>query len=311
MACQHSLKCDFVQAYLLGWPVLADDLVTFLKKTAMSDPLDNDIDTLLIVDDEANILAALTRLFRRDGYQLLRAESGQAALNILAVQEVGVIVSDQRMPEMNGVQFLSKARERWPDTVRIMLSGYTELSSVTASVNEGAIHKFLTKPWDDDVLRETVREAFQLYRVTRENTRLNAALKKANEALTQWNHELEQRVADKTREALRNLNILRASQEILAHLPMPVLGIDPDGYLVMVNQAAESQLDVSAAFLGELAADVLPAGLLDASPDNGTEGRGCLPDGRKLRFWRYALGTPSTVTGTALVIHHIDPKNLQ
>ena len=277
----------------------------------MSDPIDTATDTLLIVDDEANILSALTRLFRRDGYQLFRAESGSAALEILAEHEMGVIISDQRMPDMTGVQFLSAARERWPDTMRIILSGYTELSSVTDSVNQGAIHKFLTKPWDDDVLRETVREAFQLYRVTRENIRLNAALKEANEALTGWNRELEQRVADKTREALRNLHILRASQEILAHLPMPVLGIDPDGYLVMVNRAAESMLDVSAASLGELAADVLPAGLLDASPGDGETGHAQLPDGRQASFWRYPLGTASVAMGTALVIQHLDPKSLQ
>ncbi len=276
----------------------------------MSD-LHTAVDTLLIVDDEANILAALARLFRRDGYQLLRAESGSAALEILAEHEVGVIVSDQRMPGMTGVQFLSAARERWPDTMRIMLSGYTELSSVTDSVNQGAIHKFLTKPWDDDALRETVREAFQLYRVTRENIRLNAALKEANEALTRWNHELEERVADKTREALRNLHILRASQEILAHLPMPVLGIDPDGYLVMVNRAAESLLDVSAASLGELAADVLPADLLDASLGDGETGHVRLPDGRHASFWRYPLGTASVAMGTALVIQHIDPRKPQ
>lgn len=277
----------------------------------MSDPIDTATDTLLIVDDEANILSALARLFRRDGYQVLRAESGSAALEILAEHEIGVIISDQRMPNMTGVQFLSKARENWPDTVRIMLSGYTELSSVTDSVNQGAIHKFLTKPWDDDSLRETVREAFQLYRMTRENTRLNAALLEANEALTRWNHELEERVADKTREALRSLHILRASQEILAHLPMPVLGIDPDGYLVMVNQAAESQLDVSPARLGELATDVLPACLLEAGPGEGEVGHASLADGRNVRFWRYPLGTASSAMGTALAIQHIDPKKLQ
>ena len=277
----------------------------------MSDTLDLVTDTLLIVDDEANILSALARLFRSDGYQVLRAESGSAALEILAEHEIGVIISDQRMPSMTGVQFLSKARENWPDTVRIMLSGYTELSSVTDSVNQGAIYKFLTKPWEDDALRETVREAFQLYRVTRENTRLNAALLEANVALTRWNHELEERVADKTREALRNLHILRASQEILAHLPMPVLGIDPDGYLVMVNQAAESQLDVSPARLGELAIDVLPVCLLEAGPGEGEAGHASLPDGRNVRFWRYPLGTASVEMGTALVIQHIDPKKLQ
>lgn len=267
-------------------------------------------DTLLIVDDEANILAALGRLFRRDGYHLLRAETGREALALLAEHEVGVIISDQRMPDMNGVRFLSTARERWPDTVRIMLSGYTELSSVTDSVNQGAIYKFLTKPWDDATLRETVHEAFQLHRVTRENTRLNAALREANTALTQWNQELEQRVAEKTREALRNLHVLRASQEILAHLPLAVFGIDPDGYLVMANQASEHVLAGAPALLGELAGDVLPAGLLDTDLDAEGNGRGRLADGRLVDFWRYPLGGAATMIGTALVIQHAKAREL-
>ncbi|MDD5388600.1 MAG: response regulator [Gallionellaceae bacterium] len=262
-------------------------------------------DTLLIVDDEANILAALNRLFRRDGYRLLRAESGREALTLLAEHEVGVIVSDQRMPDMSGVQFLSAARERWPDTVRIMLSGYTELSSVTDSVNQGAIYKFLTKPWDDVTLRETVREAFQLHRVTHENTRLNAALREANTALTRWNQELERRVADKTREALRHLHVLRASQETLAHLPMAVFGIDKDGYLVMANRASERILAGAPALLGELADAVLPAALLDAGLDAAGKGRGRLADGRQVDFWRYPLGGVAGAIGTALVIENV------
>lgn len=265
-------------------------------------------DTLLIVDDEANILAALSRVFRRDGYRLLRAESGREALALLAEHEVGVILSDQRMPDMNGVQFLSKARERWPDAVRIILSGYTELSSVTESVNQGAIYKFLTKPWEDEVLRETVREAFQLHRVTRENTQLNSALRQANAALTRLNQELEQRVADKTREALRNLNVLRASQEILAHLPMAVFGIDSDGCLVLVNRAAERLLPGAPGLLGELADAVLPAGLLADVLDRDGKGHGQLADGRHVSFWRYPLGDASTRIGTALVIEHVDSE---
>lgn len=271
---------------------------------------ENDVvDTLLIVDDEPNILTALVRLFRRDGYRLLNASSGREALALLAANEVGVIISDQRMPDMSGIQFLSKAREHWPDTVRIMLSGYTELSSVTDSVNKVAIYKFLTKPWDDDALREAVRKAFHLYQVTRENTHLNSALKAANESLTRWNQELEQRVATKTREVLRNQHMLRASQEILAHLPLPVLGIDPDGYLVMVNRAAETLLGIASTFLGELATDVLPVGLA-VSCDKG-EGRCRLADGRKIEYWRYPLGADDMVMGTALVVHHLEGQAVQ
>ncbi|KAF0103833.1 MAG: response regulator receiver [bacterium] len=265
-------------------------------------------DTLLIVDDEANILAALARLFRRDGYALLRATSGREALALLATHEVGVILTDQRMPDMSGVQFLAKARERWPDSVRIMLSGYTELSSVTESVNQGAIYKFLTKPWDDEPLRQTVREAFQLHRVTRENTRLNAALREANAALTLWNQELEQRVAEKTREALRHLHVLRAAQEVVAHLPLPVFGIDCDGCLVMANQAAARLLPGASARLGETADELLPTTLFSSMLDAAGKGRGRLADGRGIRFWRYPLGGASASIGTALVIEHVEPE---
>lgn len=264
--------------------------------------------TLLVVDDEANILAALTRLFRRDGYRLLSATSGEAGLALLAENEVGVILSDQRMPDMSGVEFLRAARERCPDTVRVMLSGYTDLSSVTDSVNKVAIYKFLTKPWDDDALREVVRKAFHLYRVTRENTRLTVALKEANASLTRLNQELEQRVADKTREATRNLHILRASQEILAHLPMPILGIDPDGYLVMVNHAAESLLGVSTACLGELAAGILPDGLCGTQAAGAGEAN--LADGRTIAYWRYPLVSDEVEMGTALVVHHLNGRLL-
>lgn len=287
-----------------------------MKRASVNSPIHADMsdthdttNTLLIVDDEANILTALGRLFRRDGYRLLSASSGQDALALLAENEVGVILSDQRMPDMSGIQFLREARERWPDTVRIMLSGYTELSSVTDSVNKVAIYKFLTKPWDDEALREVVRKAFHLYQVTRENTRLNSALKEANASLTQWNQALEQRVADKTREVLRNQHILRASQEILARLPLPVLGIDPDGYLVMVNRAAETLLGVSGASLGELASDALPKGL--TADGEATQGQGRLGDGRTIEYWRYPLGSGEWVMGTALVIHHLDGQALR
>lgn len=267
---------------------------------------DDIADTLLIVDDEANILSSLGRVFRRDGYRLLSASGGREGLELLEKHEVGVILSDQRMPDMTGVRFLSKVRERWPDTVRIVLSGYTELSSVTDSINQGAIYKFLTKPWEDDDLRETVRKAFQLYRVTRENTRLNAALKEANTELTRWNHELERRVADKTGEALRNLHVLRVAQEILARLPLAVLGIDPEGYIALSNQEAERLLGTAGPLLGERAEQALPESLWSragSSLDPGP-GLGRLDDGRRVSFWRYALGETSAAAGTALVIDH-------
>ena len=119
--------------------------------------------TLLVVDDEPNILAAIRRLLRSQGYQVLTAGSAREAMELLASKQVQVILSDQRMPEMSGTEFLQRVKQMHPDTVRIVMSGYTELQSVIAAVNEGALYKFLTKPWDDDQLRRHVREAFEYY----------------------------------------------------------------------------------------------------------------------------------------------------
>jgi len=139
--------------------------------------------TLLLVDDEENILRSLERLMRQDGYTILRASSGEAGLDILKQHSVGVIMSDQRMPGMTGVEFLSRVKELYPHIVRLVLSGYTELNAVTDAINRGAVYKFLTKPWEDDLLRENVREAFRFFELAHENTRLVSELEQARAEL--------------------------------------------------------------------------------------------------------------------------------
>ena len=121
--------------------------------------------TLLLLDDEENVLRALTRLLRREGYQILTASNAQDAFALLAKHDVQVILSDQRMPEMSGTEFLSRVKELYPETIRIILSGYTDLKSVTDAVNRGSIYKFLTKPWDDGQLRAIIAQAFQHHRL--------------------------------------------------------------------------------------------------------------------------------------------------
>ena len=220
---------------------------------------------LLLVDDEENITAALVRVLRRDGYTILRANSGQGGLDLLAQQKVGVIISDQRMPGMTGTEFLIKVKERYPDTVRIVLSGYTELNSVTDAINRGAVYKFLTKPWEDDLLRANVQEAFQRYEMRAENVRLNLELQDANDALRQINQELERRVELKTREIVHNLEVLRVSQEMLEVMPVAAIGIDKDGLIVIANQMAHMLFSTDAtrpSLLDEAADRIIPADLL-------------------------------------------------
>src|SRR5574341_1327163 len=103
---------------------------------------------LLIVDDEPFVLSALTRLLRRDGYEVVTAPGPNRGIEVLQAQGVGVIISDYRMPEMDGVEFLRRAREVVPDAIRIILSGYAETHAILSAVNDGGIHKYLTKPWN-------------------------------------------------------------------------------------------------------------------------------------------------------------------
>jgi FixJ family two-component response regulator len=240
--------------------------------------------TILLVDDEANILSALTRLLRPLGYNILRAGGGKEGLEVLAQHEVGVIVSDQRMPEMTGVEFLRKAHELYPDTVRIVLSGYTDLNSVTDAINHGAIYKFLTKPWEDDLLRANIEEAFQRYEMKRENYRLN--------------HELEKRVEEKTLEVTRNLKTLRVSQEILESLPVAVIGIDDDGYIALANSMAHHLLDRGGErpLLGELAREMIPGQLLGCTGDAIVT----MPDGVLFHCWQTTMGRLSHSHGVVL-----------
>jgi CheY-like chemotaxis protein len=160
-------ECDEMQGYYFSKPLPAAEFEAMLReqrRLPLPAASDADTKTLLLVDDEPAVLSALQRCLRIDGYTILCAESGAAALELLSTHQVQVILSDQRMPGMSGTEFLAIVKELYPATVRIILSGYTELKVVTEAVNRGAVFKFLTKPWEDELLRDHIREAFRIYR---------------------------------------------------------------------------------------------------------------------------------------------------
>lgn len=136
--------------------------------------------TLLLVDDEENVIAALKRVFRRSGYRILTAGSGQEGLDLLAGNDVDVIISDQRMPKMDGTEFLVRAKRAFPESIRIMLSGYTEMQSIVDAINRGSIYKFLTKPWEDEQLRGQVEGAFGQKAACDDSRQLQRNLAEAN-----------------------------------------------------------------------------------------------------------------------------------
>ncbi|SNY51415.1 PAS domain S-box-containing protein/diguanylate cyclase (GGDEF) domain-containing protein [Arsukibacterium tuosuense] len=159
--------CDEYQGYYFGRPMPADKLEHYLQNYQQNriirPAIIDDARTILLVDDEENILSALTRSLRREGYHILSCTSAMQAFEVLALNQVQVIVSDQRMPGMSGTEFLSQVKDMYPDTIRIVLSGYTDLKSVTEAINKGAIYKFMTKPWQEDELRQEIKKAFVQY----------------------------------------------------------------------------------------------------------------------------------------------------
>ena len=216
--------------------------------------------TILCVDDEANVLKSLKRLFLDEDYEILTAESGKGGLALLEQhQPIQVVISDYRMPEMDGVAFLKQVHERWPDTVRIVLSGYADTASVVAAINEGQVYKFIPKPWNDDELKVAIAKAVERYFLVKANVELNEELRQANDELSRIAAQLEEKVAERTEELLFQNKVLRHGQVILNTLPIGVIGFDREGVLVQRNRFAEETLrDFRHSPLGATAEEVLP-----------------------------------------------------
>ena len=158
--------------------------------------------TILFVDDEPSILSSLRRLFRPIGYQIHLAEGGKAALAILEQVAVDLVISDMRMPEMDGVQFLEQVRQRWPDTVRLLLTGYADISSTIDAVNRGEIYRYIAKPWDDHDIILIVHDALAHQALVQENKRLQAVALRQNADLKAAHAHLEALVAQRSTELM-------------------------------------------------------------------------------------------------------------
>lgn len=169
--------------------------------------------TLLCVDDEPNILNALRRLFQRNGYyQILTATGGREGLAILEREPVDLVISDMRMPGMSGAQFLEEVRGRWPDTVRILLTGYSDIESTVAAINTGQITRYVAKPWNDDETLLIVREALEHKRLLDDKRRLEALTKAQNEQLIVLNATLEHKVEERTAQLAAALTTVEAAR---------------------------------------------------------------------------------------------------
>ncbi|MBM4334973.1 MAG: response regulator [Deltaproteobacteria bacterium] len=183
---------------------------------------------VLFVDDEVNILKAITRLFRQEPVRVYTANSSAQALALLETESIQVVVSDQRMPGGPGVKLLALVRERFPEIVRIMLTGHTEIDVAIEAINHGQIYRLMTKPWDDHELRATVRQALDDWSMREEIRRLNQIAQLQNAELQAMNASLEQKVDERTRELqLANLELRKAYLPTVRALSEAVDAKDP------------------------------------------------------------------------------------
>ncbi|MHC4550342.1 MAG: response regulator [Planctomycetota bacterium] len=185
---------------------------------------------VLCVDDEKSILSALRRVFLDEPWKVFFAESGPEGLDLIRQHGADLILSDFRMPGMNGLEFLKKVKEAHPECMRVVFSGYADIGVIIAALNEGEIYRFINKPWNDDELLDIVRKALEHQHLRKENRRLHL--------------ELELKIAQRTRELEEKNRALRFASSVLELLPAPILGIDAKKRVYFANAKARKLLDL-------------------------------------------------------------------
>ncbi len=217
--------------------------------------------TVLLVDDEENILNSLRRMLRKEPYQLFTSSSAREAFKILRTNKVHLIISDNRMPGTDGIDFLAKVKEKYPDAIRIILTGYTDVDAITESINKGHIYKFFLKPWNDDNLKLEIRKALEQYELIQENIMLDKKVVEQNRKLKEMNEHLEELVRERTIELeLRNM-ALELSHAILEDLPLAIMGVSADSLIVLMNNRARTVLGGDNFLVGNEIEECFPAEL--------------------------------------------------
>lgn len=196
--------------------------------------------TVLCVDDEVNILNSLKRLLRKESYRLLTASRPDEGLSLLKEHEVQLVMTDHRMPEMSGTDFLARVKKDHPEVIRIILTGYTEVDSITRSINMGNIYKFFLKPWNDENLKLEIKKALEQYDLIQTNKELHKKVVEQNQALKEANENLEHKVRARTKTLEIQNKALELSRAILEDLPLPIIGISAENMVVFINQNSQS-----------------------------------------------------------------------
>lgn len=193
--------------------------------------------TFLVVDDEPDILDAIRRMFRRN-YRVLTAQRADEALDIVEEQPVQVVMTDQRMPQMTGIEFLAELREHYPHIVRVLFTGYSDIDHVIDAINEGHVYRYISKPWKPAELKLFVEQAFEYYESERERDRLLEEVQEANRQLEERNQLLRQ-----ANEELKQLDRMKTVfMEVVSHELNTPIAITL-GYAFLLKKELADELD--------------------------------------------------------------------
>jgi len=184
--------------------------------------------TLLCIDDDEATLRALQRLLHGEEYRVLVAKTVSEAFAFLSQETIQVVMADQRMPDITGSELLQQIKEKYPTILRVILSGYADVSAILESINEGEVYRFLSKPWDSNALKVMLRQSFEHYELQQLNRELFQKINAQNDHLNQLNNALGEMVENRT-------YLLRLIQEVVQHIPLPFVAFDLEGQIVTAN----------------------------------------------------------------------------
>jgi two-component system NtrC family sensor kinase len=191
--------------------------------------------TVLCVDDEPAILHSLRRVFMDEPWETLFASSGEEGLALVAARDIDLVLADFRMPGMDGAEFLRRVSSVRPDCLRVVLSGYADITLIVTALNEGRIYRFLSKPWNDDELRDHVRKFLEHQRLNRENRRLSSEL-------VALNARLKQGIEEASRELRAKDRAIEFARVALESLPTALVCANGKGEIVLANREARQLL---------------------------------------------------------------------
>ncbi|MBU1706736.1 response regulator [bacterium] len=211
---------------------------------------------ILFVDDEELILDTLRRHFLNEDYEIFTANSGREGLKYLEETPIEVVISDFRMPGMNGSDFLKHVSARWPDTVRIVLSGYADMPALISLINDGEIFRFINKPWKENELKETIQEALVKHQELAEMRKLLEDSLAESEELFSSEQKERERIRQRNTDLEQEVEELKLYQAAFQCAGTPILVFDGQGKLININYAAGDHLKTASVVQAEFIADI-------------------------------------------------------